>query len=248
MDLLANLSMGFGQALSFQNVMYCFIGAVYGTILGVLPGIGSIVGISILLPITVHLPPVTAIIMLAGIYYGSAYGGSGHVHPRKHAGRVFLGGHLLRRLPDGQAGKSEGRPGHIRHRLLLCRDPRHRGHHARGPAPRQNRHHVHGGGVLFPASSCHDHGGHPHDRKSHQGPFLRPRRPLARHGGNGTADHPGPVYLRLPPTESKGSISSSLPSGCSPSRRCSRRRSWSRSMGSRSGNKSADGFGSPWRS
>ena len=76
MDLLANLSMGFGQALSFQNVMYCFIGAVYGTILGVLPGIGSIVGISILLPITVHLPPVTAVIMLAGIYYGSAYGGS----------------------------------------------------------------------------------------------------------------------------------------------------------------------------
>jgi len=76
MDLLANLSLGFSQAISLQNLAYCFIGALYGTVIGVLPGIGPVVGISILLPITFSLPPVSAVIMLAGIYYGSAYGGS----------------------------------------------------------------------------------------------------------------------------------------------------------------------------
>jgi putative tricarboxylic transport membrane protein len=76
MDLLSNLSLGFSQALSLQNLAYCFIGALYGTVIGVLPGIGPVVGISILLPITFSLPPVSAVIMLAGIYYGSAYGGS----------------------------------------------------------------------------------------------------------------------------------------------------------------------------
>ena len=75
-NLLANISLGFGQALSFQNLMYCFIGVLYGTVLGVLPGIGAIVGISILLPLTYTLPPTSAVVMLAGIYYGSAYGGS----------------------------------------------------------------------------------------------------------------------------------------------------------------------------
>ena len=76
MDMWANISMGFSHAISFQNLMYCFIGALYGTVIGVLPGIGPLVGISILLPITFSLPPVSAVIMLAGIYYGSAYGGS----------------------------------------------------------------------------------------------------------------------------------------------------------------------------
>lgn len=76
MDLWANISLGFSHAISLQNLAYCFIGALYGTVIGVLPGIGPLVGISILLPITFSLPPVSAIIMLAGIYYGSAYGGS----------------------------------------------------------------------------------------------------------------------------------------------------------------------------
>ncbi len=76
MDLWANISLGFSQAISLQNLAYCFIGALYGTVIGVLPGIGPLVGISILLPITFSLPPVSAVVMLAGIYYGSAYGGS----------------------------------------------------------------------------------------------------------------------------------------------------------------------------
>ena len=76
MDLLANLSLGFSHALTWQNLLFCFVGALLGTAIGVLPGIGPVVGISLLLPITFSMNPTSAVIMLAGIYYGSAYGGS----------------------------------------------------------------------------------------------------------------------------------------------------------------------------
>jgi putative tricarboxylic transport membrane protein len=76
MDLLANLSLGFSHALTWQNILFCFVGALLGTVIGVLPGIGPVVGISLLLPITFSMNPTSAVIMLAGIYYGSAYGGS----------------------------------------------------------------------------------------------------------------------------------------------------------------------------
>src|SRR5687768_17950114 len=75
-ELLSNLYLGFGVALTLQNVMYCFIGVMLGTMIGVLPGIGPIATISMLLPATFVLPPVSALIMLAGIYYGASYGGS----------------------------------------------------------------------------------------------------------------------------------------------------------------------------
>jgi putative tricarboxylic transport membrane protein len=76
MDILANLAFGFGVALSLQNIGYCFAGVLLGTLIGVLPGIGPLVAIGMLFPITFTLPPVSAIIMLAGIYYGAQYGGS----------------------------------------------------------------------------------------------------------------------------------------------------------------------------
>jgi putative tricarboxylic transport membrane protein len=76
MDLLANLALGFKVALSLQNLFYCLIGTVIGTLIGVLPGIGPIATISMLLPITLHLEPTSALIMLAGIFYGAQYGGS----------------------------------------------------------------------------------------------------------------------------------------------------------------------------
>jgi len=76
MDLLSNLALGFDVALSPWNVLYCFIGALIGTLIGVLPGIGPVATLAMLLPITFYLPPVSALIMLAGIYYGSQYGGS----------------------------------------------------------------------------------------------------------------------------------------------------------------------------
>ena len=76
MDLFHNLIYGFNVALSFQNVLYCFLGCVLGTLIGVLPGIGPMATIAMLLPITFTVPPVAALIMLAGIYYGAQYGGS----------------------------------------------------------------------------------------------------------------------------------------------------------------------------
>src|SRR5688572_27397209 len=71
-----NLALGFSTAVSPINLMYCFIGVFVGTLVGVLPGIGPLAAIAMLLPITFNLPPVGALIMLAGIYYGTQYGGS----------------------------------------------------------------------------------------------------------------------------------------------------------------------------
>ena len=75
-DLINNLSLGFGVAFTVQNLMYCFVGCLLGTLIGVLPGIGPVATIAMLLPATYALPPVAALIMLAGIYYGAQYGGS----------------------------------------------------------------------------------------------------------------------------------------------------------------------------
>ncbi|MEY2661797.1 MAG: hypothetical protein RIQ35_114 [Pseudomonadota bacterium] len=76
MELLANLSLGFETAFTLQNLLYCFIGCTLGTLIGVLPGLGPVATIAMLLPATYALPPIAALIMLAGIYYGSQYGGS----------------------------------------------------------------------------------------------------------------------------------------------------------------------------
>ena len=76
MDILANLTLGFGVALSPINLGLCFSGALIGTLIGVLPGIGPVATIAMLLPITFGLPPDGALIMLAGIFYGAQYGGS----------------------------------------------------------------------------------------------------------------------------------------------------------------------------
>src|SRR5436853_6531680 len=91
-DLFSNLGLGFGvvfQLVSWTpaflggvsipipiNILLCLIGALVGTLVGVLPGIGTIATVAMLLPITFGLPPVGALIMLAGIYYGAQYGGS----------------------------------------------------------------------------------------------------------------------------------------------------------------------------
>src|SRR6187549_1046556 len=75
-DLISNLWLGMGVAITPMNVFLCLIGALVGTLIGVLPGIGSLATIAMLLPITFGLPPVGALIMLAGIYYGAQYGGS----------------------------------------------------------------------------------------------------------------------------------------------------------------------------
>ena len=76
MELFHHLIYGFNVALSFQNVLYCFIGCLLGTLIGVLPGIGPMATIAMLMPLTFNVPPVAALIMLAGIFYGAQYGGS----------------------------------------------------------------------------------------------------------------------------------------------------------------------------
>lgn len=75
-ELISNLSLGFGVAFTLENLFYCLIGVTLGTFIGVLPGIGPLATISMLLPLSFYLEPVTALIMLAGVYYGAMYGGS----------------------------------------------------------------------------------------------------------------------------------------------------------------------------
>ena len=76
MDLFANLNLGFATALTLSNTLYCFVGVLLGTLIGVLPGLGPVATIAMLLPTTFALSPISALIMLAGIYYGAQYGGS----------------------------------------------------------------------------------------------------------------------------------------------------------------------------
>ncbi|HEX4918544.1 MAG TPA: tripartite tricarboxylate transporter permease [Limnobacter sp.] len=76
MELLGNLGLGLETAFTLQNLLFCLIGVFLGTAIGVLPGLGPTATIAMLLPITFGLPPVSSLIMLAGIYYGAQYGGS----------------------------------------------------------------------------------------------------------------------------------------------------------------------------
>lgn len=76
MELLDNLALGLATAASLENLLFCLIGVILGTLIGVLPGIGATATIAMLLPITFQLAPVSSLIMLSGIYYGAQYGGS----------------------------------------------------------------------------------------------------------------------------------------------------------------------------
>lgn len=79
MDILLNfyshLALGVQEAITLNNLWYCFVGVFLGCLVGVLPGLGSLITISLLLPITYHLPPTGALIMLAGVYFGADFGG-----------------------------------------------------------------------------------------------------------------------------------------------------------------------------
>ena len=121
MELLANLALGFETALSPWNLLYCFVGVLLGTAVGVLPGLGPIATIAMLLPLTFSLPPVSALIMLAGIYYGAQYGGSTTAILINLPGESFLGRNRDRRLPDGQAGPGRAGAGDRGPGLVLRR-------------------------------------------------------------------------------------------------------------------------------
>jgi TctA family transporter len=76
MDFFQNLVIGFQTAIAFETLLYCFVGVFLGTLIGVLPGIGSLAAISMLLPVSFYLDPTAALVLLAGVYYGAEYGGS----------------------------------------------------------------------------------------------------------------------------------------------------------------------------
>jgi len=76
MEVLSNLALGFQTAATPFNLWYCFVGVFLGTFIGVLPGVGPLAAVAMLLPVSFYLPPETALVMLAGVYYGAEYGGS----------------------------------------------------------------------------------------------------------------------------------------------------------------------------
>jgi putative tricarboxylic transport membrane protein len=111
MEFLSDLATGAALALTWQNILYCFGGALLGTMIGVLPGIGPVATIAMLLPFTFGLPPLSALIMLAGIYYGAQYGGSTSAILINMPGEVSsaitcIDGHRLARA--GRAGTALG--------------------------------------------------------------------------------------------------------------------------------------------
>ncbi|MBX3575415.1 MAG: tripartite tricarboxylate transporter permease [Mesorhizobium sp.] len=110
-ELFDHLVLGFSAVLSVQNVLLCLLGALVGTLIGVLPGIGPLATIAILMPLTYNAEPVGSLIMLAGIYYGSQYGGSTAAilvnMPGESSSVVTaLDGHAMAR--QGRAGKALG--------------------------------------------------------------------------------------------------------------------------------------------
>lgn len=106
-DTFSNLAFGFGIALTPENLLFCLVGALLGTLIGVLPGLGPVATIAMLLPITFTLPPVAALIMLAGLYYGAQYGGSTtailvNIPGESSSVVTCIDGHMLAR--KGRAG------------------------------------------------------------------------------------------------------------------------------------------------
>ncbi len=109
MEIFANLGLGLETAFTLQNLFYCLIGVFVGTAVGVLPGLGPIATIAMLLPATFGLPPISALIMLAGIYYGAQYGGSTtailvNLPGESSSVVTALDGYKMAR--NGQAGKA----------------------------------------------------------------------------------------------------------------------------------------------
>lgn len=111
LGLISNLALGFDTALSLQNILYCTLGVTIGTLIGVLPGMGPVATVAMLLPATYALPPTSALIMLAGIYYGAAYGGSTtailvNIPGEASAVVTCLDGHMMAKR--GRAGSALG--------------------------------------------------------------------------------------------------------------------------------------------
>ena len=106
MDFVANILTGFGIALTPTNLLFCLIGTFLGSVIGVLPGIGPMTGVALLLPMTFGMDPTTAIIMMAGIYYGAQYGGSTTSILVKVPGEISSVVSMLDGYPMAQQGRA----------------------------------------------------------------------------------------------------------------------------------------------
>ena len=127
MDLLTNLGLGFSTAFLPWNLLYAFVGCLLGTAVGVLPGLGPVATIAMLLPLTFSLPPVSALIMLAGIYYGAQYGGSTtailiNLPGESSSVVTAIDGYQMARRPR-RAGARDRGPGLLLRRLGCDPDP-----------------------------------------------------------------------------------------------------------------------------
>ena len=132
-ESLQHLIHGFGIAGTIQNLSYCLIGCIVGTIIGVLPGIGPIAGIALLIPATFGLNATSAIIMLAGIYYGAMYGGSTTSILLNVPGETAS----VITCIDGYRMAQKGRAGPALAIVAIgscCRDPRHFWNGLSGPS------------------------------------------------------------------------------------------------------------------
>src|SRR4029450_2129716 len=128
MDVISNLGLGFAVALTLQNIAYCFIGVLLGTVIGVLPGIGPVTTVAMLLPISFTLAPESALILLAGIYYGAQYGGSTtailvNIPGEASSGVTTIDGHQMALQGGAGAGGGVAAPGSCVPRLLAPAAP-----------------------------------------------------------------------------------------------------------------------------
>ncbi len=103
---IANLLHGFSVAFSFYHVALIVMGVLLGILVGVLPGLGAPNGVTLLLPLTFTMEPVSAIIMLSSMYWGRAVRRLHHLDPLQHSRRAVVGRHHLRRLPMAKQGRA----------------------------------------------------------------------------------------------------------------------------------------------
>src|SRR5215213_1135853 len=122
MEEIANLFHGFAVVIQPQNLLLMVIGILLGVIIGVLPGLGGANGVAILLPLTFSMSPTSAIIMLSCIYWGALFG------------RAMVGGHHVRRSPDGPKGSGRRGTDSGIHLVLRWCAVRRDGHHPGRPA------------------------------------------------------------------------------------------------------------------
>ncbi len=101
MSNLSYLMQGFVTALSWQNILAVFGGGIIGLILGAMPGLGSLAGVALLLPLTFRFNPTTGIIMLAALYFANMYGGCFQLYSVKCSRYGFIGDDVSGRLPNG---------------------------------------------------------------------------------------------------------------------------------------------------